>query len=165
MHETDKHREAFECFYETANKSEVARRFKVSLQSVNKWAKVFKWHERVSNRNKEIIGQTNEKLGEELSNERVALYKITKNLLATAFTKDESGAPVLAIAIANVSDFERVTKLMLLIQGEPERVDLTTGGEKIRDPTDIRDDIKEYANVLNRLATERAVRDVQKDNS
>ena len=132
--ETQRHRDAFELWYETKNASEVARRFNVTLSSVMNWKKSFNWEERAIIRDREIINARNEKIAEAQSSilavsERKAKYlKMVEAVLATAFERQEDGTVKVKIKCKKPADLRQLIEVALKLMGEPERQEIQHRG-------------------------------------
>jgi len=144
MKEAQRHKDAFELYYQLRSVSEVARRLTITRQAVDKWKHVFNWDDRCVIRDREVQAGLEKKLIPELVAERARLIKGLKDLqqvtlagITSAFVrdpktgapkKDEKGVPILRVGVERVRDLgqlieiaRQLTEAELKALGEPER--------------------------------------------
>lgn len=124
--ESIRHIQAFEYYYslgETRTYNEVSKKFKVCLNSVNRWGKNFKWQKRVEERNRAITKKLTKITDKGIIKEaRIVLQtkiearlliekyiKIIDKSLSGILRKDEvTGEESLGVQITNTTDIEKM---------------------------------------------------------
>jgi len=145
-----KHRAAFDYYYALGDKrslAKVARKFKVSVQSLVKWSKNFHWKERIEKRDRENAERIEKKTDQaivktklEYRNDIRKSFAIVLALLGTAIEKGKLKSTLKIKSIKDIKDLidskEKLIKADLLLMGEPTHRfehDLKGIAEKIRD--------------------------------
>lgn len=117
MEETLRHREAFEFYYALgSNRSypQVASQFTISLTSVKKWAKSFKWQDRVKERDIKNTRKLEEKTDETIIQAKSKYLAIIQNTLYKYEVALQSGD----IKINNVKDLATLANLEMSLREE-----------------------------------------------
>lgn len=120
--ETLRHREAFDFYYQlgaTRSLDRVSRKFNVSGTSVNKWAKSFKWHEKVHELDEQVKAKMGAAVVATIVDQKTKLANIVQLLIDDCIFQLPDGHMILKFRVESVQDFERVTKLYQLLVGEP----------------------------------------------
>ena len=115
MKETLRHQEAFEYYYLLGNDRsypQVASKFTVSLTSVKKWAKEFKWQQRVQDRD------TKNAITLSAKTDFTIIEVKTKylNLIGRTLSKYEEALQSGNINISSVQDLEKLAKLEMFLR-------------------------------------------------
>ena len=115
MEETLKHVEAFEYYYSLGdNRSypQVASQFTVSLTSIKKWAKSFKWQQRVQERDIENKKKLEERTDTTIVDAKSKYLVVIQATLYQYMKALKSGN----IRVKSVKDLETLIKLELLLR-------------------------------------------------
>jgi hypothetical protein len=139
VRQSERHAAAFEFWVALGadrTHAEVARRFKVSVQSIHAWSRAFEWEKRLEEREKLVREITGQKLAEDEAQRRADALKITRAaILHFASTlvavKNPQTGEVIKAATADIgaSDFVQLAKLEQFLLGQPEsRAELMIGG-------------------------------------
>lgn len=117
MKETLRHRKAFEYYYSLGSKRsypQVASLFTVSLTSVKKWAKSFKWQQRVRDRDIKNANKLEEKTDETILEAKLKYLTIIQDTLQKYETALQSGE----IKINSVKDLATLANLEMSLREE-----------------------------------------------
>jgi len=167
MLENDRHREAYEYYYNLGDKrtlQEVAEKFTVSRQSVSEWKKSFDWDSRIAKRDLKILQDVEKRISKAIVQEKYEYHqqistniKLIRAIIATAYNKIKDKE----IKIDNLFDlnaamwaFERLIRLDLYLLGEPDKILLKFQGditlsEKDKEIAELSDEkLNEYIDAL-----------------
>lgn len=117
MRETLRHREAFEFYYtsgEKRNLALVAQHCGVNLRAVKKWSVAFGWQERLEERDAEVARRLKEKLTEDMVQLKFNYHRIIEAAIARWVQKFKARQA----DPKTVSDLIHLIKLDLLLLGE-----------------------------------------------
>lgn len=115
MNETLRHQQAFEYYYSLGHERsypQVASEFTVSLTSIKKWAKTFKWQQRVQERDINNAQILEEKTDTKMVDARSKYLLVIQATLYHFMKALKSGN----IRINSVKDLETLAKLELLLR-------------------------------------------------
>jgi transposase len=115
MNETLRHQQAFDYYYSLGHERsypQVASEFTVSLTSIKKWAKAFKWQQRIIDRDIENAQKLEEKTNNTIVDARSKYLIVIQATLHQFMKKLKSGN----IRINSVKDLETLAKLELLLR-------------------------------------------------
>lgn len=115
--ETDRHKMAFEAFYELRNYAAVAKKFGVSRSAVDNWKKAFDWDQRTILRDQEIAKGVKEKLLPEWIDMKAYLLK---TLIEQVKKARDAG-----IEPQSTRDIVAAVKEIRSIMGESDKVEVT----------------------------------------
>jgi len=167
MFEKDKHREAFEYFYNLGDDrtlQQVAEKFKVSRQAITEWKKEFGWLDRIAKRDLAIIQEVEKKIGKAIVQAKYDYHtqidtnlKLLRAIVATAYERIKNKQ----IEVTNLAEFsmalatfERLIRLDLFLLGEPEKILMKFKGDitisdKEKEIAELSDDkLNEYIDAL-----------------
>ncbi len=125
--ETLKHQEAFQLFCTLGAKrsyNEVARMLGVSSNSVNKWAKSFDWKRRVQERDSTVVGRLEKEIDETIAQTKARYHRRFRAAIDKWFQVN-FGQPIAALKAVkkfSAADIALLTKLDLLLMGEPDMI-------------------------------------------
>lgn len=142
MLENDKHRRAFEFYYELGDKRTsqlVADEFTVSRRSIEKWKSEFEWKKRIEKRDIEVMQGVERRITKSIIEEKVEYHesikintKIINSIISTIVDKVKDRQ----IKIENMAQYnsallalERMIKLDLSLLGEPAKILMQFKGE------------------------------------
>lgn len=143
--EREHHRLAYYEYLDCRNLSEVSRRSKYSLQSINKWFISFDWLERAKLHDLEILKKTEEKLIDDKVKRNLKMIKdlvsvdgILDSLALSLFVQDSKGQllnedgdpvkthggqPVLKLTLETIPDLERFLSMKTRIQDQTRKIE------------------------------------------
>lgn len=114
--ETDRHKMAFEAFYELRNYAAVAKKFGVSRSAVDNWKKAFDWDQRTILRDQEIAKGVKEKLLPEWIDMKAYLLK---TLIEQVKKAREAG-----VEPTSTRDIVAAVKEIRSIMGESDKLEV-----------------------------------------
>lgn len=114
--ETDRHKMAFEAFYELRNYAAVAKKFGVSRSAVDNWKNAFDWDQRTILRDQEIAKGVKEKLLPEWIDMKAYLLKTLIEQVKKA--RDAGVEP------QSTRDIVAAVKEIRSIMGESDKVEV-----------------------------------------
>lgn len=144
MDEEQIHLDAFEKYFEYRqegkNKSESISLVSVELgfskTSIYKWKKNFNWDDREAVRSAEINAEVQKKTNSTIIDNKTKYLSYVHAILNKIIVKKPDGSFDINLDIKNISDFEKVTKLGLLLQGEDtERTTINTNKNQFNNET------------------------------
>jgi len=144
MDEEQIHLDAFEKYFECRqsgkNKSEcvseLALENNLSKTTIWTWKKNFNWDDREAVRSAEINAEVQKKTNSTIIDNKTKYLSYVHAILNKIIVKNPDGSFDIKLDIKNISDFEKVTKLGLLLQGEDtERTNINTNNNHFNDET------------------------------
>lgn len=144
--ETDRHREAFEAYYELRNYAAVARQFKVTRVAVNKWKNSFDWENRALLRDQEIARGVKEKMLPEWIETKAYLLKVALEQVKKG--RDAGVEPT------STRDMMAAIKEIRSIMGESDALEIK-GSVNIS----LEETLKEYEDTLKRIVASDPAKD------
>lgn len=136
--ETERHKMAFEAYFELRNYAAVAKKFGVTRAAVDNWKKAFDWENRTMLRDQEIAKGVKEKLLPEWIDMKAYLLK---TLIEQVKLAREAG-----VVPTSTRDIVAAIKEIRSIMGESDAVDIT-GSVNIS----LDDTLKEYEETIKRI--------------
>ncbi len=128
--ETAVQREAFELYAAMPREQRSMRKLAVMIRRhpgvIMRWSTQFDWMDRLSQRDAEALVSKRKQFEEQVNLEKQTYINIWKAVVRKAFKKID-GRDELIISPENVSDLEKATKMLLLLQGEAtDRIEIAT---------------------------------------
>jgi hypothetical protein len=135
MKELQRHIDAFEIYFKKKQEgNDTAKAITLASQECNfsetslyTWKKNFNWDDREAVRSAEINAEVQKKTNSTIIDNKSKYLSYGHAILNKVIVKKPDGTFDINLDIKNVSDFEKVTKLCLLLQGEDtERTSINT---------------------------------------
>ena len=123
--ETLRHTEAFQLYCTLGARrslNEVARIMGVSSNSINKWARSFDWKQRVEEHDSTLVGRLEKETGETVAQTKARYHRRIRTAIDRWF-QAHFGQPIAALKAVkkfSVADIALLTKLDLVLMGEPD---------------------------------------------
>lgn len=144
MEEEQTHLDAFELYFKlrqegngkTKSVAGVASEYNRSESTIFEWKKKLHWDDREAIRSSEINSNIQKKTNSTIIDNKSKYLSYGHAILNKVIVKKPDGTFDINLDIKNVSDFEKVTKLCLLLQGEDtERTSINTNKNQFNNET------------------------------
>ena len=125
--ETLRHQEAFQLYCTLGAKrslNEVARMLQVSPNSIGKWARSFDWKRRVEEHDSTLVGRLEKEIDETIAQTKARYHRRFRAAIDKWFQVN-FGQPIAALKAVkkfSAADIAQLTKLDLLLMGEPDMI-------------------------------------------
>lgn len=115
-------REAFELYAsmprEQRSIEKLAPMVRMSPRSLKRWSATFHWGDRIAERDAARIDAERHQFEDQLKVEKQTYINLWRGVLRKAIKTNAEGKSEITIGPENVSDLEKATKMLLLLQGE-----------------------------------------------
>ncbi len=125
--ETLRHQEAFQLYCTLGARrsyNEVARIMQISSNSINKWARSFDWKKRVEEHDSTLVGRLEKEIDETIAQTKARYHRRFRAAIDKWFQVN-FGQPIAALKAVkkfSAADITLLTKLDLLLMGEPDMI-------------------------------------------